>query len=414
MPIIFQICVEGNTGSTGRIAEEIGILAIQKGWESYIAFGRFPRSSKSKLIRIGSDWEILLHGLRTRLFDQHCLGSNNATKKLLEQIVEIKPDIIHLHHLHGYYINIEILFNFLANASIPVVWTFHDCWSITGHCAYFDYVGCNKWKIECNKCQQKKEYPASLFIDRSTKNYYLKKTIFTSVRSMVVVPVSNWLENIVHDSFMGSIPIQTIHNGIDTSVFKPQSNTRETRKKYGVGERFMILGVASPWNKRKGLSDFIELSRRLNDDEVIVLVGLNDSQLKQLPSNVIGLTKTENRQELVELYSAADLFINPTWEDNFPTTNIESLACGTPLVTYRTGGSVEAISSKTGFIVEKGDISGLIKVIRNVKEIGKATFSDACRKRAVNLFSKDDRFAEYLVLYESLIQSKNENTRSNE
>lgn len=414
MPIIFQICVEGNTGSTGRIAEEIGILTIAKGWESYIAHGRFSRPSKSKIIKIGTGIDVFFHGLQTRLFDRHCLASRQATIKLVNQIKAIKPDIIHLHHLHGYYINIEILFNFLAKESIPVVWTFHDCWSLTGHCAHFDFIGCNKWKTECNHCPQIKEYPASLFFDRSTKNFHLKKSLFTSVKKMVVVPVSNWLENIVHDSFMKSIPVQTIHNGIDLSIFKPQTHQSKTREKYNIGESFFILGVASPWTIKKGFNDFIELSKLLNNDEVIVLVGLNDSQLKQLPSNVIGLTKTENRQELIDLYSAADIFINPTWEDNFPTTNIESLACGTPLVTYRTGGSVEAISSKTGFIVEKGDIHGLIKVIRNVKEIGKATFSDACRKRAVNLFSKDDRFAEYLVLYESLIQSKNENARSNE
>ena len=197
MPTIFQICVEGNTGSTGRIAEEIGILAIQKGWNSFIAYGRFPRPSKSNLIQIGTDFDVYLHGLETRLFDRHCLGSKTATHNLVKQIKEIKPDIIHLHHLHGYYINIEILFDFLANASIPVVWTFHDCWSVTGHCAYFDFAGCEKWKTECNNCPEKREYPASIFIDRSRKNYYLKKSLFTSVKKMVVVPVSDWLKNIV-------------------------------------------------------------------------------------------------------------------------------------------------------------------------------------------------------------------------
>ena len=409
MPTIFQICVEGNTGSTGRIAEDIGHLAIQKGWESYIAFGRFPRPSKSNLINIGSDWNVYLHGLKTRIFDRHCLGSKMATKKLVRQIEDIKPDIIHLHHLHGYYINIEILFKYLATASIPVVWTFHDCWSITGHCAYFDYAMCDKWKIECNKCPQKKEYPASFFIDRSTKNYYLKKQLFTSVKKMVVVPVSNWLKDIVFESFMGNIPIQTIHNGIDISVFKPQKNSHQTREKYSIGQRFMLLGVASPWTRRKGLNDFIKISELLEEDEVIVLVGLNNVQLKQLPHNIIGLTKTDNKQELIDLYSATDLFINPTWEDNFPTTNLESLACGTPLITYRTGGSIEAVSSETGFIVEKGNILEVIKIIRHVKGIGKQYFSAACRKRAVDLYSKNDRFAEYLVLYESLIKSKKEN-----
>lgn len=407
MPIIFQITVEGTAGCTGRIAEEIGILAIQKGWQSYIAIGRDSRSSTSNLIRIGSDWDLYMHGLKTRLFDKHCLGSKRATKRLIKHIEFIKPDIIHLHHLHGYYINIEILFYFLAKSSIPVVWTFHDCWSITGHCAYFDYIGCDKWKTECNQCPQKKEYPASIFIDRSTKNYYLKKELFNSVKNMVIVPVSDWLRNIVLESFMCKIPVQTIHNGIDTSVFKPQNNSGETREKYGIGDRFMLLGVANPWVKRKGLNDLIELSRLLSNDEVIVLIGLSNDQLKHMPKNIIGLCRTENRQQLAELYSAADLFVNTTWEDNFPTTNIESLSCGTPLVTYRTGGSVEAVSSETGFIVEKGDISKLVEIIKAVKKIGKQAFSGACRKRAIDLYSKNDRFAEYFYLYEKMLSNSN-------
>lgn len=403
---IFQICVEGNTGSTGRIAEEIGILAIQNGWNSYIAYGRFPRPSKSNLIRIGSNWDIFLHGLQTRIFDRHCLGSKRATIRLVNQIKAIKPDIIHLHHLHGYYINIKILFEYLSTASTPVVWTFHDCWSLTGHCAYFDFVGCDKWKTECNHCPQKKEYPASLILDRSIENYYLKKKLFTSIKNMTIVPVSNWLENIVLESFMKEIPVQTIHNGIDTSIFKPQNNGSETRAKYGINKKFMLLGVASPWIRRKGLNDFIQLSKLLNDDEMIVLVGLNNSQINHLPQNIIGLTKTESRQELIDLYSAADLYINPTWEDNFPTTNIESLACGTPLVTYRTGGSIEAVSAETGFIVDKGDIDGLVNVIRHVKKVGKESFSVACRKRAVEFFNKDDRFKEYLDLYKNILSNE--------
>ena len=405
MKKLFQINSVVNYGSTGRIAEEIGQIAIANGWESYIAYGRGEGVSKSKLIKIGNEIDIKLHGLKTRILDRHGLGSRKSTERLVSRIYEIKPDIIHLHNIHGYYINMEVLFNFLSKTSIPVIWTFHDCWSVTGHCTYFDFAGCDKWKTECNKCPEKREYPASFFIDRSTKNYYLKKALFTSVKKMVVVPVSDWLKNIVLESFMKDIPVKTIHNGIDISIFKPQPNNLATREKIGIGGRFMLLGVASPWTRRKGLNDFIQLSNLLNDDEVIVLVGLNDTQLKKLPKNIIGLTKTENRQELIDLYSAADLFINPTWEDNFPTTNIESLACGTPLVTYRTGGSVEAISSETGFTVDKGDITELIKVIRNVKEIGKPSFSGACRKRVVEFFNKNDRFKEYLDLYETILSN---------
>lgn len=411
MTKVIQICVEGNTGSTGRIAEEIGILAIQRGWKSYIAFGRFPRPSKSNLIPISSKWGVYLHVLETRLFDRHGLGSKVATKKLIKQIIEIKPDIIHLHHLHGYYINIEILFDFLANADIPVVWTFHDCWSFTGHCAYFDFVDCNKWQLECNSCPQKNEYPASWMIDRSKKNFYQKKALFTSVKDMVIVPVSKWLSELVDKSFLSNIPRKVIYNGIDINLFSINRNNIAVREKYNVGNRFLILGVASPWSRRKGLEDFIKLSKLLAHDMVIILVGLDKKQIKNLPSNVIGLSRTENQNELKDLYSTADVFVNPTWEDNFPTTNLESLACGTPVITYKTGGSVEAISSDTGFVINKGDINSIVNSINIVKRNGKEYYKDLCRNRAIDLYNKEDRFKEYLDLYEELIK-KSGNTQN--
>lgn len=407
MPSIIQICVEGNTGSTGRIAEEIGILAMEKGWNSYIAYGRFPRPSKSKLIKIGGKTGIYFHVFLTRLFDMHCLGSFFATRKLLKRIKEINPDIIHLHHLHGYYINIKLLFNYLKNTSIPVVWTFHDCWSFTGHCAYFDFVQCEKWKTLCYDCPQKSEYPASILFDRSTKNYLLKKELFTSVTNMTVVPVSNWLGKLVKESFLKNMHVKVIYNGVDTDLFKPQHNGVPVREKYNIGDKFMIIGVASTWERRKGLMDFIRLSSILNDDEVIVLIGLNKNQLKSLPENIIGLTRTDSRQELIDLYSASDLFINPTWEDNFPSTNIEALSCGTPVVTYKTGGSIEAVTIETGFIAEKGDIDAVAGFIKTVKNRTKGFYSDACIKRSNDYYSKKDRFNEYFQLYDQLLNYSN-------
>jgi len=406
MPILYQINVVRNVRSTGLIAEAIGNLAIKHGWESFIAHGRYSVLSDSNIYKIGSDFSVLLHGLQTRIFDRHGLGSRRATLKLVEHIKSIKPDIVHLHNIHGYYINLEVLFNYLSSSSIHVIWTLHDCWSMTGHCAHFDYVGCNKWKTECYKCPQKVEYPRSLFADRSTKNFYLKKTLFTSVKNMVLVSVSNWMENIVRESFMGNIPVRNIHNGVDTSVFKPQNNQTDVRLKYGIGERLIILGVAIPWSKRKGLNDFIQLNKLLNKDEVIVLVGLSYNQIKELPANMIGLPKTKNMQLLIDLYSAAELFVNPTWEDTFPTTNIEALACGTPIATYRTGGSCEAVSPETGFIIEKQDSNGLLDAIATVRKNGKAFYSAACRARAVKYFNKDDRFAEYIDLYERVLEDK--------
>jgi len=403
MPILFQINVVSQIRSTGHIVEEISRIANAHGWECYNVYGRYNMKSQLNTFKISSGFPVFVHGLQTRLFDNHGLGSRSSTIKLVEKIKTIKPDIIHLHNIHGYYINIEVLFDFLSKSSIPVVWTLHDCWSMTGHCVYFDSVGCTKWKTYCYKCPQIASYPKSLFADQSTRNYNIKKALFTSIKALSLVTVSKWLENIVRESFLKNIPIQTIHNGIDTSIFKPQKNNSETRARYCIGARVMILGVAVPWSKRKGLDDLIKLSRLLNKDEIIVLIGLDYVQLRHLPSNIIGIAKTKNIQELIDLFSAADLYVNPTCEDNFPTTNIEALACGTPIVTYRTGGSVEAVSTETGFIVEKGDIKGILNAISTVKKNGKEFYSSACQARAVTFFNNKDRFAEYIDLYEKLI-----------
>jgi putative colanic acid biosynthesis glycosyltransferase len=403
MPKVFQICVEGNSGSTGRIAEEIGILAIQRGWESYIAYGRFKRPSKSNLIHIGSPWTVFLHGIKTRLFDKHSFGSKGATKKLIKRITDINPDIIHLHHLHGYYINIAVLFNYLSKSNIPVVWTFHDCWSFTGHCAHFDFIGCDRWKTKCYDCPQKGEYPASLFIDRSTKNFYEKRALFTSVIKMVIVPVSYWLDSIVNESFLKEIPRRVIHNGINTSVFKPQQNTSVLKETFGINGKFVLLGVANPWTDKKGLSGFIHLSKFLKNDEIIILVGLTKSQIRKLPSNIIGIERTENREELVNLYSAADIFLNLSVEETFGLTTAEALSCGTPVIAYNSTASPEVIDEKTGIIVNKNDYNGLINAVEEIRNFGKKHYSDACRERVVNLFKIENKHADYFNLYMELI-----------
>lgn len=405
MPILLHINTTANSGSHGRIGEEIGQLALSKGWDSYFAYGRNEMPSKSKLLKIGNNVDIKIHGLKTRLFDRHGFGSKKATIKLVEQIKEIKPDIIHLHNIHGYYINIEILFNYLATTTIPIVWTLHDCWSFTGHCSYFDFVECNKWKTGCYSCPQKKEYPASIFIDNSKKNYLNKFSLFTSVKNLTIVPVSNWLGNLVKDSFLNKYPLQLIYNGVNLASFSPQIN-QSIKTKLGVGNRLMLLGVASIWEKRKGLDDFISLNKIINPDCVIVLIGLNQKQLKKIPSNIIGISRTEDIQELAEIYSTADLFLNLTYEDNFPTTNLEALACGTPVLTYKTGGSIEAVTPDTGFVVEKGDLNAVLAAIDIIKTKGKSTYTSASRERAVNFYNKDDRYMEYLKLYETLISNK--------
>jgi len=400
--ILLQINTVANSGSHGKIAEAIGNMVMEQGWDSFIAYGRRPRASKSKLIKIGTKWGIGWHVLQTRLFDRHGLASRRATKNLIKRIKSIQPDIIHLHNIHGYYLNIEILFAYLSNANIPVVWTLHDCWSFTGHCSHFDFIGCDRWKTGCFECPQKIRYPKSILLDRSKKNYLQKMKFFTSIPYLTVVPVSHWLENVVKQSFLQKTTIRVIYNGIDTTMFVPL-DAHEMKSALRLEGKFIILGVASVWDDRKGLNDFIRLSQLLDSQYQIVLVGLTQQQKQTLPSTILGISKTENIRQLVQYYSAADIFLNPTLEDTFPTTNLEALACGTPVVTYRTGGSPEAIDSSTGMVVDKGDMDGLINAIQQIFLKGKSFYSSACRARAVQLFSKEDRFKEYMDLYQELL-----------
>lgn len=401
---LLQISIEVNSGSVGRIAEQIGYKAIDTGWESYITYARNNLQSRSQLLKIGSLSDVYVHGILTRITDKHAFFSTRATKKLIKQIIDINPDIIHLHHLHGYFINIKVLFNFLSSLQKPIVWTFHDCWSFTGHCAHFDYIGCNKWLNECYNCPQKKDYPASLFIDRSQKNFHDKKTLFNSVTNMTIVPVSYWLGNLVNQSFLKKYPIHVIQNGINIDVFKPSKFDVIIRENYNLKEEFIILGVASTWDRRKGLQDFMKLSNYLKKNEKIILVGLSKKQIKQLPSDIIGIERTENTQQLADLYSIANVFVNPTYEDTFPTTNLEAIACGTPIITYRTGGSVESVSNETGFIVDKGNINGILQAIKIISQKGKDFYKSKCRERAVYKFDMNDRFTEYIHLYQQLLR----------
>lgn len=399
---ILQISIEVNSGSVGRIAEQIGGQIIEEGWSSYITYARNNRNSKSKVIKIGNDLSIIWHGIMTRIFDNHAFESKNATRRLLKDIERVNPDIIHLHHLHGYFINIDILFKYLQRKAIPVVWTFHDCWSFTGHCTHYSYIGCNKWETECFKCPQKKEYPKSVIVDRSRLNFQQKKKLFNLVPS-TIVPASYWLGEEVRKSFFKNHPIKIIENGIDIGIFKPKDNGDELRNLYNLSNKFIILGVASTWSKKKGLDDFITLAQGLREDKQIILVGLSSAQKLKLPSSIIGIERTENVNKLADLYSLADVFVNPTFEETFGLTNIEALACGTPVVTYNSGGSPETVTEETGIVVEKENIPELLNAIQIIQSNGKLFYAEKCRERAVNVFNKDDRFKDYIQLYKTLL-----------
>ena len=392
--------------STGRIMQEIGELAMQNGWESYVAYSKGRdgiRTCASHTIPIGNKWDTWMHGLETRLLDRHGLASVSVTYDFIKHLKEISPDIVHIHNIHGYFLNYPVLFEYLSKSGIPVVWTVHDCWLYTGHCYYYSYIQCNKWESGCGDCPQKRKFPASWWLDRSARNYQDKQEAFTSMPygKLTIVPVSDWIRGEMSRSFLKGYPFRVIHNGIDTEVFTVYG-AEEVKRKYGWQGKHVLLGVASIWSEEKGLPDFIKLAQQLRDDEMIVLVGVTEEQKSQLPQNVYGIRRTENIRELAQLYSAADVFVNPTWQDNYPTVNLEAIACGTPVVTYRTGGSVEAITEDTGFIVEQGDVKGLLDSVRVIEQYGKHYYADRCRKYALANFRKEDRYADYLNLYEEL------------
>ena len=392
-----------NGGSTGRIAFDL--LAIQKkvGIDGYVAYGRETGASPdNNILCLQGVYRRKLNILRTRLFDHHGFYNEKETKRLLSWTDGICPDIIHLHNIHNHYVNVKMLFEYIKKHRIPVVWTLHDCWSFTGHCAYFDYAKCDRWKYECHDCPSLKEYPKTWFVDRSRRNFQDKQQVFIGVENLTLVTPSQWLANLTRESFLKKYPVEIIYNGINTEAFCPTQS--DIKSKLGIGNRKLILACASIVDRRKGLEYLLQLPSMMKDEMVLVIVGLKEEQLTLLPKKrCIGITRTDSIQELVKLYSAADVFINPTLEDNFPTTNIESLACGVPVVTFATGGSVEAVSEDTGLIVPKGDIEGLYKSICQICNKGKTYYSVNCRNRALQFYNKEKQYMQYIKLYQRII-----------
>ena len=395
---MMQINTVCGVGSVGRIVRQIHEALREKGHESYIAYGRKPLGCDGA-IRIGEDLDVYFHVFLTRVFDLHGFGSKKATKKFLKIVEEINPDIIHLHNIHGYYLNIEVLFDFLKSFDKPVVWTLHDCWAFTGHCSHFTYAKCERWKTGCYSCPEKKSYPRSVIFDNSKSNYARKKKAFTGAKNMTLVTPSQWLAGLVKESFLRDYPVQVIPNGIDTEVFKPTPS--DFKKRYGLDGKFLILGVANVWEKRKGFDYFLDLSKYLSDDEIIVLVGLSDERIKNLPNNIIGIKRTNSAKELAEIYTAADVFFNPTLEDNYPTVNLEAQACGTYVITFDSGGAKETIISKESGVAIKPcnaeDIMNLIRVLRSKGR--KPANVDSSAKLVIS-----HRFmvGSYISLYEKL------------
>ena len=392
---LLQINTVAVNGSTGRIAEQIGNFIINKGWESWIAYGRAATKSQSKLIKIGNKFDIYTHVLISKLFDNQGLSSKNATDKFIEQINQLKPDIVHIHNLHGYYINYVRLLNFLKYFKIPTVITLHDFWMITGHCAYIN-DSCDKWKTGCGNCNRLSADPSTLF-DKSRRNWHIKSNLLNNAENIIFVPVSYWLESKISESFLSNSNIQVIQNGIDLNNFYPD------KKKHPLlpQDKFIILCVATRWTDSNGFNDIIELSKRISSDEIIVIIGVNKDQQKKLPSNIIGLERTENISELRRLYSNANLFFNPNREVTFGLVTAEAMACGTPSIVYQDTAGEEIVSDPNFVISKLDEILPMIDRLKNLPSYPK----DNLRYIMASKFDFNNTLKNYFELYNKLLQN---------
>lgn len=397
MPKLLQINSVVNTGSTGRIAEQLGVLAISQGWESYIAYGREARGSQSRLIKIGSKWDVNFHAIGSILTDRHGLFSRYATKRFLQQVDIIQPDVVHLHNLHGYYINVPMLLRYLKQKNIPTVITMHDFWLMTGHCAYINQ-SCDRWKTGCGNCPRLNQYPAAKF-DNTKANWKWKASLFVDMPNVTLVPVSYWLGRYVDESLLKNAKQNVIYNGIDTNVFKPFDGGASVG---GVDwSKFTIMAIATRWTEANGYQDVMKLSSILPDNCQIVMVGLDEQQMSNLPKNIIGFRKTESFTQLQELYTKSDLIFNPNREVTYGLVTAEAMACGTPAIVLRDTAGEELVDEQTGYVIDS--VEEVPELISTINQVDKNYMSKACRDRVRELFNAEKQFQKYIDLYKAVI-----------
>lgn len=393
------------TGSHGRIMEDLRRTAEREGWSCRVFFSR-GKSAGAYCVRFGNDVEIAVHGAASRLLDAHARFSCGATRRLLRQLDEFSPDVVHLHNAHGYYLNAPMLFRWLEARRIPLVWTLHDCWAFTGHCSHFVRAQCEKWKTGCSRCPLKKEYPASLLIDGSKGNWRWKKRVFTAPEKMTIVTPSCWLADRVGESFLRDAPRRVIGNGVDLSLFTPGDGAEETRRALGVSQgKRLLLSVAAPFDARKGFADALEIAGLLRGEAVLAMVGLTREQKEALPQGVIGIERTDGPEALVALYRAADCLLNPTYEDTYPTVNMEAIACGTPVAAYAVCGCPEQLEAPCGKTAPVGDTHALAEAAMALCA-EKNKISAACRAKAERDFDRAQAAKAYTKLYGEVLHEE--------
>ncbi len=399
MKKIAQINSVCGKGSTGIIAMHLNEIAQLNGFDSKVFFG-YGQSPCASSVRLSSKLYVKLNILKTRLFGKHAFYSKLATKKLVRLLKEYKPDLIHIHQIHGHYLNIPILFDFLTEYNVPIVITMHDCWMFTGHCVHFETCGCDKWKTGCHDCPQLKTYPVSYFFDRSKESWNDKKKYFNMTNKLHLVTPSKWLSNYVGKSFLNKHDCSVIHNGIDTSDFV-KVDVSNLKEELDLNDKFIILGMAEKWLYNENEPHSLEFLSKLNTNIKVILIGVKEGT-NYLPDNVIKVPYLNDKNKLIEYYNLADVFINLTLADNFPTVNIESISCGTPVITFDTGGSAEIIDETTGIKVSKGDFDALNTALKTLMD-NKIKYNKQCRNRALEMFDKNTCYDKYISLYNKLL-----------
>jgi len=395
---VVQINAVCGRGSTGQICVSISHVLDRQGIENYILYSA-GESHLPNAVSCCSRLYTKFQALRSKILGNYGFNSLLETRRMISTLEKICPDAVHIHNIHGHDCHLGQLFAYFKRKKIKVFWTFHDCWVFTGYCTHFAFAGCEKWKSGCGNCPQRKSY--SWLLDRSSAMYRRKQEALSGLDLTIITP-SQWLADLLKQSFLKDYPVKVIHNGIDLTVFRPTPGT--FREKYGIpGSKFILLGVAFGWDVRKGLDVFLELEKRLDPAKFqIVLVGTDPLVDKQLPERILSIPRTQDQRELAEFYSAADLFVNPTREDNYPTVNMEAIACGTPVLTFRTGGSPEIPDEKTGCVVDCGDVDAMEREILRIREQTPYGLEDCLTRAAA--FDMHERFLEYLELYGDVVK----------
>ena len=397
---VLQINPVSGIRSTGRICLEVAKLLEKRGDECMILYGRehAGKEAEQYSLKCGNIVTNVLHYLTYMLTDNEGKGSYFTTGRFIKAIRAFGPDVIHIHNLHGHYINYGRLFRFLAKENIPVLFSFYDCWMFTGGCTHFDYIGCEKWKTLCSHCPNQSKYPLDRYLpDHSKKNYLKKMRAMQSVKKKILSPGSEWMEGLVRQSFLKENEIVTVQSGIDLGRFVHKDS--DIAKKHHLTKKIILL-VASQWTMQKGLAYVKPLAEKIGDRYHIVLIGeLRDKQFT-LPDHVLHIEQTHDQEEMIMWYSAASVYVNVTLQETLGLTNIEALACGTPVVTFDSGGCKECVDPSCGIVVSRGDFDGLYEGIISVLENG--GFSpEACRKKSEN-FDKNQCYQKYLALYDRL------------